>query len=64
MNEQELNILLKRLGLHVPKNEQGDLLAASLFIEKMSASVKKPFLDTTEPAHVVLFPVNEEKDSK
>ena len=55
MTKPELDVLLDKLGLKVPETERDDLVAAAHYAEEMAASVKKPRLDTIEPAHIVSF---------
>jgi hypothetical protein len=56
MTRQEIDAAMARLGLQVPETERDDLAAASPYIEKMAALVKKPRWVGAEPLHVVTFP--------
>jgi hypothetical protein len=56
MTRQELDAALARLGLDVPEQERSDLAAASIYVERMAALVKKPRAVGAEPAHTVAFP--------
>jgi len=56
MTRQELDAALARLGLHVPEGERDEIAAATVFVERMAASVRKPRWVGAEPAHTVAFP--------
>jgi hypothetical protein len=56
MTRQEIDAAMARLGLKVPEKERDELVAASPFVEKMAALVKKPRWVGAEPLHTVTFP--------
>ncbi len=56
MTQQELKVILDRLGLEVPKNEQRDIIDASKYIEEMLILIRKSYSFSIEPASLVSFP--------